>query len=63
MTAAATPHEPNPLADLAAEAGVMLRDLAQIGMGMARDLGRLAGAVAAAVPEGEPPIRPRPPRA
>jgi hypothetical protein len=55
MTNPAALAEPDPLAAHAAEAGAMLRELAAIGMGMARDLGRFAGALAASAPEGEAP--------
>jgi hypothetical protein len=55
MTAAAAFAEPDPLAAQADEAGAMLRELAQIGMGMARGLGRFADALATSVPEHRPP--------
>jgi hypothetical protein len=48
--AAATLPEHDPLAAQADEAGVLLRELAQIGMGMARGLGRFAEALADSVP-------------
>jgi hypothetical protein len=57
MTAAAALSDQDPLAAQADEAGEMLRELARIGMGMARGLGRFADALSDSLPVGMTPTR------